>query len=382
MTGRTNETAALVVGDGAVAPWGIRPAERLARAFRRAGVAAVTRHPEPPSAATRVVVARGDHVYDEALVRGLARQPDVLLLGADGPLAANVAASDARAVAEALAAKGPLPANLGLVARDAEALASVYRQALRKRSAPLLVALEGADRRAVERRMFDDSYKGVTDLVTKYVWPTPAFWATRACARLGVSPNLVTWASLGFVLLALVLFREGQFLAGVAAAWAMCFLDTVDGKLARVTLTSSRFGNALDHGIDLIHPPFWYLAWAAALEDGGLATPMHDAVVAVVVAGYVVGRLQEGLFLWLFGFEMHVWRRLDSWFRLITARRNPNLILLSLGALAGRPDLGLLAVAAWTVASIAFHFARIGQAFVVRSRGGPIGSWLADARRA
>ena len=41
----------------------------------------------------------------------------------------------------------------------------------------------------------------------------------------------------------------------------MTFLDTVDGKLARVTLTSSPFGNVLDHSLDLIHPPFWYWAW-------------------------------------------------------------------------------------------------------------------------
>src|SRR3546814_2416912 len=53
------------------------------------------------------------------------------------------------------------------------------------------------------------------------------------------------------------LFRSvGGFWTGLAAAWIMTFLDTVDGKLARVTLASSRWGNAYDHGIDLIHPPF------------------------------------------------------------------------------------------------------------------------------
>ena len=45
----------------------------------------------------------------------------------------------------------------------------------------------------------------------------------------------------------------------------MTFLDTVDGKLARVTITSTKLGNVFDHGIDLIHPPFWYLAWGMGL---------------------------------------------------------------------------------------------------------------------
>ncbi|MGH8028439.1 MAG: CDP-alcohol phosphatidyltransferase family protein, partial [Arenimonas sp.] len=262
-----------------------------------------------------------------------------------------------------------------LVATEADGLASGYRHALRKRSPPLLVALDGTTRRAVERRLFDDAYKGVTDIVTKYLWPRPAFHATRLAAAQGVSANQVTWASLAFVLAALVLFREGLYLAGLGCAWAMCFLDTVDGKLARVTLASSRFGNALDHGIDLIHPPFWYLAWAAALEDAGFA--LRDVTV-VVVAGYVAGRLQEGLFLWRFGIEMHVWRRLDSRFRLVTARRNPNLVLLSVGALAGRPELGFAAVALWTIVAFAFHAARVAAALVVGRRPGGVRSWLAE----
>lgn len=364
--------AALIVGDHATRPFGIAPADRLARSFARAGVTTIARHPAPAEGGS-VVVARGDHVLDDSLVRALVARPGAALVDEHGhAIAAHGAPGQAGAIAAAFAADGPPPE--GLQAFDAAALGASHQQALRKRSAPLVIALDGADRRAVERRLYGASYKGVTDLVTKYVWPWPAFHATRACAALGLSPNLVTWVSLGFVIAALVLFRQGDFVAGLACAWAMCFLDTVDGKLARVTLTSSRFGNAFDHGIDLIHPPFWYLAWAAALEDGGLAGPWHGVLVAAVVGGYVVGRLQEGLFLWRFRMELHVWRRFDSRFRLITARRNPNLLLLSAAALAGRPDLGFALVALWTAVSLAVHFARIGQAFAARPAGPR--SWL------
>jgi len=70
----------------------------------------------------------------------------------------------------------------------------------------------------------------------------------------------------------------------------MTFLDTVDGKLARTTMTYSSWGNVYDHGIDLIHPPFWYWAWFIGL--GGtysLADPLWIALLAVWV-GYVVDR--------------------------------------------------------------------------------------------
>jgi phosphatidylglycerophosphate synthase len=150
----------------------------------------------------------------------------------------------------------------------------------------------------------------------------------------------------------------------------------VDGKLARVTLTSTTLGNVFDHGIDLIHPPFWYWAWLVGLGAVGLPLEQAWLVLAVVVGGYVLQRVQEGLFIALFKLEIHIWRPFDSWFRLITARRNPNLILLTLGALAGRPDWGMLAVAGWTVVSLLVHTVRIVQAVTAR-RSGSLMSWLA-----
>src|SRR3546814_7789579 len=73
-------------------------------------------------------------------------------------------------------------------------------------------------------------------------------------------------------------------------------LETVDGKLARCTITSSWWGNVFDHGIDLVHPPFWWWAWGMGLIPYGL--PLEPAifwgVMAVIVGGYVVQRLIEG----------------------------------------------------------------------------------------
>ncbi len=155
----------------------------------------------------------------------------------------------------------------------------------------------------------------------------------------------------------------------------MTFLDTVDGKLARVTLTSSQLGNVLDHGLDLVHPPFWWYAWGVGIQAAtGPAT-------LIVVAGYFAGRLIEGLFLFFFKFETHSWRPIDTLFRTLTARRNPNLIFFSVGTAAGRPDLGMVMVALWTVASLAFHSTRLLQAAVGRARGETISAWD-EAQRA
>ncbi len=167
---------------------------------------------------------------------------------------------------------------------DAATLAGNYNDALRKREPPFLLPLTAENQRDIESRVFKGSYKGVTDFVTLYFWPRPAQVFTGWCARLGISPNMVTSLSLVCVLVAMWCFWHGHFGWGLASAWFMTFLDTVDGKLARVTLQSSPWGNVFDHSIDLIHPPFWWWAWMVGLGAVGMPLEQHSLVLWVIVA--------------------------------------------------------------------------------------------------
>ena len=97
----------------------------------------------------------------------------------------------------------------------------------------------------------------MTDLLTKYLWPEWALVLTRLAARAHISPNMVTSAAALLCILAAVAFWNGRYWLGMGLGLGFMVLDTVDGKLARCTITSSRWGNLFDHGTDLIHPPFW-----------------------------------------------------------------------------------------------------------------------------
>jgi len=261
-----------------------------------------------------------------------------------------------------------------------ETLASSYQRSLKKSDPPFVLPITEANRRELEQRLFAGSYKGVTDLVTKWVWPRPAQWCTKVCARLGLSPNQVTFTGFILVIIATILFARGQFGWGLLAGWVMTFLDTVDGKLARVTVTSSRFGHLLDHLIDLVHPPIWYVAWGLGLGVSHVGSPgiSLNAVLWVIIVGYILGRLVELAFKLLGSFVIFIWRPVDSYFRLITARRNPNLILLTIGALTGHCDIGLLAVAFWTGLTSLFLIIRLGMAGFTRITSGPLRTWLLD----
>lgn len=77
-----------------------------------------------------------------------------------------------------------------------------------------------------------------------------------------VTPNQVTILSIFLAIFAGLAFWGGYLVIGLLLGWVMTFLDTVDGKLARVTVSSSEIGEILDHGLDLVHLPLWYLACA------------------------------------------------------------------------------------------------------------------------
>lgn len=372
-----------IIGSSPVQLWSIDNGERLHRLMRRAGL--TTDRADSP-ADKAVLLIRADHVYEEGVIKALIGHPGRVLTSENGrPVAAHLLAggdlAGAQNLVEAGRAVGTAALPAGLVAlSDPAGLATTYNHALRKRARPYVLPLTAETAPIIEKRMFNGAYKGVTDLVTKYVWPVPALAATRWCAKQRISPNAVTSVSFLFMMAAMWLFWIGAFLPGLACAWAMCFLDTVDGKLARVTLTSSKFGNAFDHGIDLIHPPFWYYAWYVG--QGSIASGSYgiqqDLALWIILAGYVLGRLQEGLFIWLYRIEIHTWRPIDSWFRLITARRNPNLAILTVAALLREPGAGFVAVAGWTVISFAFHCWRIAQAARQKSDGAALRSWLTE----
>ncbi len=353
--------------------WGMATDERLRRMFARHGVGG------EPRDARSVIVARRDAVIDPALVAAMLERPGVAIVDDEEgkPLLAHVASGKLDEAVALLEGRGN---GDGIVlSRPAEMGAHFHRK-LRKREAPHALLLKPENRARVEWRSFMGTYKGATDVITKRVWPWPAFVITRWLAEhTSITPNMITFLSAIMVVVAFALFAAGEYGWGLAAAWLMTFLDTVDGKLARTTLTSSRFGDIFDHGIDLVHPPFWYAAWALGLEAAGHPLPPEWwwGSLVVIIAGYVIQRLFEGLAIALLGMEIHIWRPIDTFFREITARRNPNLVILTVSALIGRPDWGLVAVAAWTGICMLLHAAQLLQALREKKRrGGRLRSWM------
>lgn len=362
---------AYLVGDSPARLWGLTGRERLRRQVRALGGAEVGQEALPSSG--RVLLLRADWAFELRALQGLLKM-DGLLVSDGGPVAGYLDAGVAAEGVAALEAGG----ERGLPVFGIEALQSFERD-LRKTEAPLVAPVTESGRNALEDRLYGASYKGITDFVTKWWWPRPAKAGVRWCARAGVSPNMVTTAGFLLMLATCVLFYLGHYAPGLALGWLMTYLDTVDGKLARVTVQSSRIGHLLDHGMDIVHPPFWYWLWGLSLVDfepvAGIA--QSDLYVAIFTA-YIGGRVVEALFNMLGDTSIFAWRPFDAYFRLYTARRNPCLVLLTFSWAIGDPALGLWLVAGWTVLSTLVMLLRFAYGIRVRATEGRLKSWLAE----
>lgn len=370
---------ALIQGESPVKLWGLSARERLGRQLREAGGAELVADPGdlPPSGP--VLLLNGAFLFEVRTLSALMEKSKVQL---KHPPTGRIAA--------VMTDEGGLEEALGCMNGDSRSVETLletvtpedlaaFNETLKSAQAPFLEPVSQENKAELENRLYGNAYKGITDLVTKFVWPRPARKAVQVAASMGMSPNMVTSIGLVLVIAACYLFLNGHYLAGLLAGWIMTFLDTVDGKLARVTVQSTKFGNLYDHIIDLVHPPFWYIYWGMSLAG---FTPVlgfdQQQMYWLIIIAYVLGRLVEGVFPLLGSCGIFTWRPFDAWFRLVTARRNPCLIILTASALAGRPDWGFVAVTFWSVITTLILVFRLLQGVVARLNRGPLESWLSD----
>jgi phosphatidylglycerophosphate synthase len=369
--------SALVLAEAPTKLWGLSSSERLRRQLREiGGVNWQGAEPGLPNSG-QVLLLNGRYLFEIRTLRELLARPgSILLATADGkPAAAFADADRASELVDYLARPGDsMPAGLkALHPGDLTA----FNPALRSAQPPVLEAITEARHTELENLLYGNAYRGITDLVTKFVWPKPARRLVHWCAQLGLSPNTVTTIGLLLVLAACWFFLQGQYFVGLLAGWIMTLLDTVDGKLARVTIQSTKFGNLYDHAIDLLHPPFWYIFWGMSFTSvpdlAGL--DFHGQCWLLWIA-YLAGRLVELAFYALGDCGIYTWRPFDAWFRLVTARRNPCLILMTVSALIGLPAWGFTWVVAWSALTSAFLVLRLVHGLLVRLSHGPLTSWL------
>ncbi len=141
------------------------------------------------------------------------------------------------------------------------------------------------------RRIYRESLKPADSLFNIYLARPPAAVVVTALARTRVTPNQLSFVSIGVFLVAvgLLVGVPGWLgvLLGVLGVELSYVFDCADGQLARVTGRSSAVGAQLDFLMDELKAYLLVAGVSArwALHDGGELTSLLVGLGTLVVVG-------------------------------------------------------------------------------------------------
>ncbi|MSR82122.1 MAG: CDP-alcohol phosphatidyltransferase family protein [Candidatus Latescibacteria bacterium] len=309
-----------------------------------------------------VLLLQGDLVLDDRLLRHLLKGGPGTALAEGDEVVAYLNPAQARALAGHWETGGGLGAGLAATGLQPRRPAELdpYVPSLRlTMPAYLLRARAKSELPSLDHLLYHRTFKGVIDAIARYGYYHLVRWITRQLSRTSLTPNLFTALSILAIWAAVPCFALGQLGAGVLLAWLGVILDSVDGKLARLTLHLSEAMGALEHLSAMPALGLWYLALAWHCSGGELLrnTPMAMATW-VLVGAFVLDKIVSSAFKKRHRREIFDYRPVDAAFHLIAARRNVSLLQLSVGALLDQPHITLVSMAAWMVCTLLFHAGR------------------------
>ncbi len=217
--------------------------------------------------------------------------------------------------------------------------------------------------------LLDATQKGVLDFPARYLHPPPENFLVRVLSPTSITPNQITIFTgiIGFW--ATWLFATGSYGPAILIALLVNVLDGVDGKLARVKLLASRFGDRLDHILDILFEFSWYLGIGWGLSGGGPdGTPMRLGVGLIAIM--LGARAMSGVYKRISSKQIHDHRAFDRAFRLVAGRRNIYVMMLVVGLVVGRFSEAFTLCFAWGVVTLLIYSARTAVEASGRLGGG------------
>ena len=200
-------------------------------------------------------------------------------------------------------------------------------------------------------------HKGTNDLIAKFIHPPFEFALTRLICNTRIRPNHVTFFNIFLAFSAIPFFYTGRFTIGLLMALTKGITDGVDGKLARLTIRTSSFGDKLDHISDMIYLNCYYVAMALYFSKGNL-TAFPFVAMYWVIPTYFLDRIVRWLFIRRHHETVQDYSKIDVWFRLVQSNRNISMWSFLICYLTGYPLWGFYAIIFWTPSNFIYYGVR------------------------
>jgi len=218
----------------------------------------------------------------------------------------------------------------------------------RRRAAPFIWATPGdlESARHATDIVVESAQKGCLDWPARLLHPPIEDALVRLLAPTPVTPNMVTLFAFLLGIGAGVAFWFGWLWTGLVLVLIIGPLDGVDGKLARTTLTYSRFGD-LEHVLDKICEYGWFLCIGSYLSRTvDHAWPWGAAALLILFA--LAESLQGEFFRRFTGKQLDDFGIFERRFRFIAGRRNTFFWTLLPFGVAGAWGSGFIVMAIYS----------------------------------
>jgi phosphatidylglycerophosphate synthase len=109
----------------------------------------------------------------------------------------------------------------------------------------------------------------------------------------GVSPNVISIASLGLAFIAAVFYTSGMIFMGGVTLLLSGFTDTLDGSIARITGQTTKYGALLDSTLDRYAEFFIFFGLIIYFHNGWMVAVVLLALMGSIMVSYIKARAES-----------------------------------------------------------------------------------------
>ena len=319
----------------------------------------------PAVSSAPIILLEGDGIYDERILTTLLTSRTSTWIDnphqSRAPLAVALQPHDRQHV-ESSAIDCPQVLRQGVCAGWLNRLSvddmDAYIVDLRQHATPFLLRLEHPGQiRDIENALYDKTFKGVMDFIATYIYRIPVRGLVRLLAPSRITPNMVTAMSVLCSFAAIPLFAMGWLWTGFLAAYTFVICDSLDGKLARMTIRLSKLAGKIDHATSTPFECCYYLAWAWHFSGGNLTAWPAKAALFLFVC-FCLDKITTGTFSRRFQRSLFDYAPWDARFHLVAGRRTINFSLMAIGCALQQPAPALTVTAIWMFITMSWHMSR------------------------
>ena len=234
---------------------------------------------------------------------------------------------------------------------------NAYISAMRKEVKAFWIDIDTVDDIVkAEKLLIENACKGRNDFLATYVNKPIENFIVKRIANKRITPNQITVLTNIIAYASTILFLKGNLFFASLLTFIVSFMDGVDGKLARVKISSSNIGK-MEHAFDFLFEHSWYIALAVYLSKTyGMSAIIFSTFIVLFdsfshLCGHAFGKVVKDRPLSDYG-------KIERTFRKFDGRKNSYIIFILFGVLLNVPFYSLIAVALWSFVSALFYVVR------------------------